>query len=229
MLESMTKEELIAEVKRLRNDLYHLNMSRDLGLPPNMLFPPDGYAIPATKPVPVDHGGQIPSTPRDGWPKNFGKPWLGAICNSEDVDKTIELVEELLRDKKKAQEEGAQTCSGWSLRITDLEGTKFFYLKSPDDREMSLEIDTRQEVNGILNNPQVLTQFANTLGTRDIPGVWPRWWKMTDVGESFVLRRNALAYTISPKNIDQEILVRDFFKHLGTIRVPSIDAADGAL
>lgn len=228
MLENMTKEELIAEVKRLRNDLYHLNMARDLGLPTTLTVP-DGYAIPATKPMPVTIPADAPQAPLTGWPKNFGKPWLGAVCNSEEVDETIKLVEELIRDKKKAQEEDQAAYSGWSLRITDIEGTKFLYLKSPDNREMSLEVDTRQEVNGILNNPQVLTQFANTLGTRDIVGVWPRWWKMQHIGESFVLRRNALAYTITTRNKDQELLVRDFFKHLGKIRVPSIDAADGAL
>lgn len=239
MFESWTKEELITEIKRLRSELYHINMARDLGLPPNMPVP-DGHAVPAQRPVseapegwalPADRSGQIPSTPPLTSAPRFGKPWLGAVLdvpNSEAIDKQIQEVADLIKAKNEsAEEEDRKEYSGWCLRITDFEGIKFLYLKGPGGQEICLEVDTRPEVNGILNNPQVLTQFANSIGHRNIAGVWPRWWKMQDVGDSFVLRRNGLAYTITTKNVSEENLVRSFFKHLGTIRVKSIDAADG--
>lgn len=244
MLDDMTKEELIAEVKKMREELYHLKMAKEFNLSPNVPRP-DGYATSETKvdsDLPTYRSGQIPSS-SPFWPANFGKPWLGAIldmgtpgASKEEVnevfttakEKMEAAVEKIIAYRKEAEEEDTQEFAGWCLRITDFEGIKFLFLKDPDGNQMSLEVDTRPEVNGVPNRPQVLTQFVATLGRVNIAGVWPRWWKLEDTGEWFVLSRHDLSYTITPKEHKQETLLRNFFKHLNTVRVPSIDEADGA-
>lgn len=261
MLENMTKEELLVEVKKMQEELYHLKMLKEMNISPTAPRP-DGYAAPATRPtseapagwaLPADRNGQVPSTPLEGWPKNSGKPWLGAVfdmpkesldllkvnsCDTEyspervaaisSVQEKISAAAETIEAyKKAAQEEDEKEYSGWCIRITDFEGIKFLYLKAPDDRGMSLEVDTRPEVNGVQNRPQVLYQFASVLGSKNIAGVWPRWWKIQDFGEWFVLSRHGISYTITPISELQEDILRDFFKHLNEIRVPSIDEADG--
>lgn len=262
MLENMTKEELLAEVKKMQEELYHLKMSREMNISPSAPRP-DGYAAPATRPtseapagwaLPEDRSGQIPSS-QDLDESTNSNVWLGSShgvgyrtnnphsipeeqrgASKEEVaevlttakEKMNAAVEKIVAYKKEAEAEDKKEYAGWCLRITDFEGEKFMYLKSPDDRSMSLALDYRDEVNGVLNRPQVISQLVNTLGTRDIPGVWPRWWKVEDTGEWFVISRHDLSYTISPKTAQQQKLLRDFFAHLNTVRVPSIDEADGA-
>lgn len=284
MLENMTKEELIAEVKKMQEELYHLRMSKEMNISPSAPRP-DGYAAPATRPtseapagwaLPEDRSGQIPSA-QDSPLRNLNlskvQPWMGAVMDTttmpdeskgdvwlgsshgvgyrdnnphsvtddtgvgpEEVatlfstakEKIEAAVETIIAYQKEAEAEDKKEYSGWCLRITDFEGEKFMYLKSPDDRSMSLLLDYRDEVNGVSNRPQVISQLVNVLGTRDIPGVWPRWWKVQDTGEWFVISRHDLSYTISPKTVQQQTLLRDFFAHLNTVRVPSIDEEDGA-
>lgn len=288
MLENMTKEELLVEVKKMQEELYHLRMAKEMNLSPSAPRP-DGYAAPATRPtseapagwaLPEDRSGQIPSfqdldeskisgailgviakfspgavdiTPMPAGEEE-GNVWLGSShgvgyrtnnphrapedtgVSSEEVaplfstakDKIEAAVETIVAYKKAAEEEDRKEYAGWCLRITDFEGEKFMYLKSPDDRSMSLPLDYRDEVNGVSNRPQVISQLVNVLGTRNIPGVWPRWWKVEDTGEWFVISRHDLSYTISPKTVQQQTLLRDFFAHLNTVRVPSIDEEDGA-
>lgn len=284
MLENMTKEELLVEVKKMQEELYHLRMAKEMNLSPSAPRP-DGYAAPATRPtseapagwaLPEDRSGQIPSAQDSPLRKlNLSKvqPWMGAVIhdtampdaskgdvwlgsshgvgyrsnnphsatdgtevNPEEVaailptaqEKIAAAAETIVAYKKAAEEEDRKEYAGWCLRITDLEGEKFMFLKSPDDRSMSLPLDYRDEVNGISNRPQVISQLVNVLGTRNIPGVWPRWWKVEDTGEWFVISRHDLSYTISPKTVQQQTLLRDFFAHLNTVRVPSIDEEDGA-
>lgn len=239
MLENMTKEELIEEVKKMRTELYHLKMAKEFNISPTVPRP-DGYASPATRPVsetpegsalPNDRSGQIPSVQDKYAPwtdteiTDINIPTLGT-----PVKERIEAAaEKITAYKKEAEEEDKKEYSGWCLRITDLDGLKFLYLKSPDDRSLSLEVDTSPMVNNIPNRPQVLFQFANTVGARDIPGVWPRWWKLDRSEERFVITCGRLSYTITPKFAREEKLLEDFFNHLQTIRVRSIDEADGVL
>lgn len=254
MSEEMTKEELLLELRRVQTELYHLKMAQERGLSPSTPRP-DGYSLPSYR------SGQIPSSyPPTDWNIRFGRPFIGAILDMSEVEKkgldlskinacdmeysperikAIDSVKEkiaaaaetIVTYQEEAREADLKAYSGWSLRITDFEGLKFLYLSAPDERSMTLEVDTRPEVNGVQNRPQVLTQFANVLGTRDIAGVWPRWWKIEDNDDHFVLSRNGMSYVITPKpdfNDFQGTLIRDFFKHLNTIRVKSIDEADGA-
>lgn len=234
MLENMTKEELLVEVKKMQEELYHLRMAKEMNLSPSAPRP-DGYAAPATRPtseapagwaLPENRSGQIPSF------QDLDESKIsGAIADSPTPtaqEKIAAAAETIVAYKKAAEEEDRKEYAGWCLRITDFEGEKFMYLKSPDDRSMSLPLDYRDEVNGVSNRPQVISQLVNVLGTRNIPGVWPRWWKVEDTGEWFVISRHDLSYTISPKTVQQQTLLRDFFAHLNTVRVPSIDEEDGA-
>ncbi len=255
MLENMTKEELIQEVKKMRTELHYLKMVHEMNLSPTAPRP-DGYAAPATRPtseapagwaLPEDRSGQIPSAQDLPLRKlNLSKvqPWAGAVMNSpmpdgasmEEVttlfstakEKINAAAEKIVAYQAEWEAEDKKEYAGWCLRITDFEGEKFMYLKSPDDRSMSLALDYRDEVNGVLNRPQVISQLVNTLGTRDIPGVWPRWWKVVDTGEWFVISRHDLSYTISPKTAQQQAILRDFFAHLNKVHVKSIDQEDGA-
>lgn len=225
MLEDMTKEDLIEVIKGLQDDVYHLKMGWKPGTPK-----PSGYASPATAPgsqapegwaLPSERSGQIPSTPNTGWPKNFGKPWLGAILGDEPLpelptkaeDKIASAVETIVT----FQEEQEEELVGWCMRVTEYEGIKFLFLCSPDKRSLTLEVDTRTEVNGRVNRPMVLSQFVNAVGPRKIPGAWPTWWKIDEVLDGFVLSRSGTTcYTITPKYPDQWTLVKDFVRHLNS-------------
>lgn len=258
MLENMTKEELIEEVKRLRaleigflhSELYHLKMVKQMNIPAGTPRP-DGYAYGA---LPEDRSGQIPSLQDLDELKTSGA-WLGSShgvgyrtnnphstpestegVSKEEVaevfstakEKINAAVEKIVAYQKEAAEEDKKEYSGWCLRITDFEGIKFLYLKNPEGISYSIPVDSRKEVNGVQNNPQVLTQFANVLGTRDIVGVWPRWWKMEKNEDSFIISRGGMSYTITTSFPELTEFVENFFKHLNTVRVQSIDEADGA-
>lgn len=221
MLENMSKEELISEVGKLREELYHLKMAKEFNLSPTAPRP-DGYATPGTR--------TLVAAP-DGWAAPFTDsevPTPNLSIYDAAKKKINAVIEKIIVDKKEAEEADKREYSGWCLRITDFEGLKFLYLKSPDDRSLSLEVDTSEMVNNIPNRPQVLFQFANALGTRDIPGVWPRWWKLDRSEERFVITCGRLSYTITPKFAREEKLLENFFNHLQTIRVRSIDEVDGA-
>lgn len=217
MLDDMTKEELLEEVKKMRSELYHMKMAQKFNLPPNSPRP-DGYAYnlgeaPPGWALPTDRSGQVPSVHSNDWPKFLGKPWLGAIGFIPD-----DVKEEVLDvvGVETPEVEGVNTLdySGWCLRTAEVEGEKFIYLRSPDGRSLTRLIDYRAEVSGTPNRPQVLYQFANVLGQRDIPATWPRWWKMERVDNRFILSRNGVSYVIEAIYHGHEKLWEEFFQYL---------------
>lgn len=233
MFDSWTKEQLIIEVKRLRSEVYRLTLLNNINSP-SLAQEPDGYAGPATKPIseylirpdlPSDRSGQIPSS--QDIVEALKDPDYAEPILTPAIQRLQASAEKIAASKKEAEEYDKKEYSGWCLRITDFESLKFLYLKSPDDRSLSIQVDYSQEVNGIQNRPQILFQFASAVGVRDIPGVWPRWWKLTRGKKRFIISCGRLYYTITATSDDQDKLLVDFFNHLQTIRVRSINAVDG--
>lgn len=211
-LEDMSKEDLVLELKKLQSEVFHLKMGRRFNVPEGTF--PDGYAYSAN--LPDTRSGQIPSSQ--------DLTYVGP-CPSAGINNVVQKIEE---DKVKSEEVDRREYSGWCLRITDFEGLKFLFLKSPDGRQVSIPVDSSPVVEGRVNRPQTLYQFANVLGTRDIPGVWPRWWKVETTPDAFIIERGGMTYTISPPTPEEYNLFWDFFTHLNKVRVKSIDLLDGA-
>lgn len=222
MLEQMTKEDLIEVIKGLQDDVYHLKMGWKPGTPK-----PSGYATPATAPgsqapegwaLPSERSGQIPSNEPIGVRVTMEEMLGGTPTPATKAEEKIASAVETIVTFQEEQKTSEDTASvGWCIRITHFEGFKFLFLRSPDDRSMTLEVDTRTELNGRVNRPMVLSQFINAVGEENIEPFWPQWWKIDEVLDGFVLSRSGTTcYTITPKNPDQWTLVKDFVRHLNS-------------